>query len=39
MTNLIEDALLEPELASPAMVKCSWCVKTAPRSYRRSTPG
>lgn len=25
MTILLEDALPEPELASPAMVKCSWC--------------
>lgn len=25
MTILIEDAPAEPELAPPAMVKCSWC--------------
>lgn len=25
MTILIEDVLPEEELASPAMVKCSWC--------------
>jgi hypothetical protein len=25
MTILLEDAVPEPQLAAPAMVKCSWC--------------